>query len=54
MIQTAMKRLETAIKGSVLEAYTQTKRSGICVACAIDEMFSDFNTAHKAWLTRKS
>ena len=34
-------------------AYTQTKRTGICFACAPDDMFSGFNTAHKAaWLTR--
>ena len=40
-----------AIKGSVLEAYTQTKRAGICVACELDDMSSGFNTAHKAvWL----
>ena len=39
------------IKGSVLEAYTQTKRTDICFACALDDMFSDFNTARKAaWL----
>ena len=49
-----MKRLETAIKGSVLEAYTQTKRTDIYVVCALDEMSSGFNTARKAsWLTKK-
>ena len=37
-----------AIKGSVLEVYTQT---GICVACELDGMFSSLNTARKAaWL----
>ena len=46
-----MKRLETAIKGSVLEAYTQTKFTDICVACELDDMFCGFNTARKAaWL----
>ena len=50
-----LKRSETAIKGSVLESYTQTKCTGICVACALDDMFSGFNTARKAvLLTRKS
>ena len=39
--------------GTVLVAKTQTKRTGICVACAIDDMFSSFNTAPKAtWLKR--
>ena len=48
--------LETEIKGSVIEAYTQTKCTDICVACALDDVFSDFNTARKAekMLTRKS
>ena len=41
-----------AIKGSVLEVFTQTKRTDICFACAFDDMFSGFNTARKAvWLT---
>ena len=35
-----LQRLLTVIKGSVLEAYTQTKRADICVACALDNMFS--------------
>ena len=40
-----------AIKGSVLEVFTQTKRTDICFACAFDDMFSGFNTARKAaWL----
>ena len=40
MIQTATERIETAIKpGSVLEAYTQTKRAVICVACALRDIF---------------
>ena len=31
--------------------YTQTKRTDICFACALDDMFSGFNTARKlAWL----
>ena len=43
--------MEKAIKGIVLEAYTQTKRAGICFACALHDMFSGFNTARKAaWL----
>ena len=40
-----------AIKGSVLEAYAQTKRTDIWVACAFDDMSSGFNTARKVvWL----
>ena len=35
----------------VLEAATQTKRTDICFDCALDDMFSDFNTVRKAaWL----
>ena len=51
MIQTATETIGNDVKGSVLEAYTQTKRTGICVACVLDDMFSGFNTARKAaWL----
>ena len=45
--------LETTIKGSVLAVYTKTKRSDICFACVLDDMFSGVNTVRKAaWLTR--
>ena len=36
----------------VLEAYTQTKRTDICFACELDDMFSDLNTARKAALLK--
>ena len=49
-----LKRWETARKGSVLEACTQTKCSGICAACALDDMFSGLNTPRKALVNAKT
>ena len=46
MTQTATETIENGIKRSVLEAYTQTKCTDICVACELEDMFSGFNTAH--------
>ena len=37
-----LKQLEMATKGSVLEAYTQTKRTSVCVACVLDDSAAVF------------
>ena len=52
MIQIATETMETARKGSVLEACTQTKCTDICFACVLDDMFSGFNSAQKSSLVK--
>ena len=34
---------------SLLEAYTQTKRTDICVVCVRDDMFSGFNHSYRRY-----
>ena len=42
---------DSTMPKKVLEADTQTKRTDISFDCALDHMFSDFNTVRKAaWL----
>ena len=51
MIQTATETIGNGDKKKRIEAYTQTKRTDICFACELREMFSGFNTTRKAaWL----